>query len=70
MSNWQTVFKTTIAHQAEIVKSVLQDLDIQAVIVNKKDSSYLFGQIELKVESENVIRSLKVIEEEINFDEQ
>lgn len=67
MSNWQTIFKTTIAHQAEIVKAVLQDLDIQSVIVNKKDSSYLFGQIELRVESENVMKSLKIIEEDINF---
>jgi hypothetical protein len=69
MSNWQTVFKTTVLHQAEIVKSVLHDLDIRSVIVNKKDSSYLvFGQIELKVESENVIKSLKIIEEDINFE--
>ena len=68
MSNWQTVFKTTVQHQAEIVKAVLQDLDIQAVIVNKKDSSYLFGQIEVKVESENVMQSLKVIEDDINFE--
>lgn len=68
MSSWQTIFKTTIAHQAEIVKAVLQDLDIQSVIVNKKDSSYLFGQIELRVENENVIKSLKIIEEDINFE--
>jgi len=69
MSNWQTVFKTTVLHQAEIVKSVLQDLDIHSVIINKKDSSYIiFGQIELKVESENVIKSVKVIKEDINFE--
>ncbi len=68
MSSWQTIFKTTNAHQAEIVKAVLQDLDIQSVIVNKKDSSYLFGQIELRVENENVIKSLKIIEEDINFE--
>jgi len=68
MSNWQTVFKTTTPHQAEIIKAVLEDLDIQSVIVNKKDSSYLFGQIELRVESENVIKTLKIIEEDINFE--
>jgi hypothetical protein len=68
MSNWQTVFKTTTPHQSEIIKAVLEDLNIQSVIVNKKDSSYLFGQIELKVESENVIKTLKIIEEDINFE--
>lgn len=68
MSNWQTVFKTTTPHQSEIIKAVLEDLNIQSVIVNKKDSSYLFGQIELRVESENVIKTLKIIEEDINFE--
>ena len=69
MSNWQTVFKTSIAHQADIVKAVLADHDIQSVIINKKDSSYLFGLIEVNAASENVMKSLKIIEEKINFDD-
>uniref|UniRef100_UPI004048AC6E putative signal transducing protein n=1 Tax=Roseivirga sp. TaxID=1964215 RepID=UPI004048AC6E len=61
MSNWQSVFKTNLAHQAEIVKSVLKDADIQAIILNQKDSSYLFGMIEVKVEKEDTMKALKII---------
>lgn len=61
MSNWQSVFKTNLAHQAEIVKSVLNDADIQAIILNQKDSSYLFGLIEVKVENEHTMKALKII---------
>jgi hypothetical protein len=64
MSNWQSVFKTNLAHQAEIVKSILNEDDIEAIIFNKKDSSYqLFGLIEVKVENENAMKDLKIIEE-------
>jgi hypothetical protein len=64
MSNWQTVFKTNLAHQAEIVKSILSEAEIEAFIFNQKDSSYqLFGFIEVKVENENTMKALKIIEE-------
>ncbi len=69
MSNWQTVFKTTNPHQAEIVKAVLADNQIQSVVVNKKDSSYTFlGSIELRVDGDQVMKAIRIIEEDINFD--
>ncbi|KYG83277.1 putative signal transducing protein [Roseivirga echinicomitans] len=61
MSNWNSVFKTSIQHQAEIVKDVLLDNNIEAVLLNQKDSSYHFGSMEVKVEQSNVIKALKII---------
>lgn len=61
MSNWQPIFKTNSLHQAEIVKSVLLDSEIEAVLVNKRDSSYHIGEIEVTVGKSNVIRALKII---------
>jgi hypothetical protein len=61
MSNWHSVFKTSIAHQAEIVKAVLNDAEIEAIILNQKDSSYHFGSIEVKVENDNTMKALKII---------
>jgi hypothetical protein len=61
MSNWQSVFKTSIAHQAEIVKAVLNESEIEAIILNQKDSSYHFGSIEVKVENDNAMQALKII---------
>ncbi len=68
MSKFQTVFKTSLPHQAEIVKAVLADNDIPAVIINKKDSSYHIGLIEVNVNSDDVIQALRIVEDEINFD--
>lgn len=61
MSNWQSVFKTSIAHQAEIVKSVLKEAEIESIILNQKDSSYHFGNIEVKVANDNAMEALKII---------
>ncbi|KOF03917.1 putative signal transducing protein [Roseivirga ehrenbergii] len=66
MSNWNTVFKTNMPHQAEIVKDVLIDNNIEAVLLNQKDSSYHFGNLEVKVEQSNVIKALKIIGD-LNF---
>ncbi|WP_339693953.1 DUF2007 domain-containing protein [uncultured Roseivirga sp.] len=66
MSNWNSVFKTNMQHQAEIVKAVLLDNDIEAVLLNQKDSSYHFGSMEVKVEQSNVIKALKIIGD-LNF---
>ena len=44
--------------QAEIFKQVLADHEIEAVIINKMDSSYKsFGEIEIYVKNVNVIKA-------------
>lgn len=67
MSQWQTVFKTDKAYQAEIVNSVLIDNNIHAVIINKQDSSYHFGFYEVSVGQEDVLDAMQIIENDINF---
>lgn len=60
-SNWVRIYSSTQAHKVEIVKSVLLDNNINSVVLNKKDSSYLFGEIELCVEKESVIRAKHIM---------
>ena len=67
MSKWQTVYQSGILHQAEIVRAVLEEQDIQAVVVNKKDSSYHLGTIEVKVKPDHVIKAIKIIQDDISF---
>lgn len=67
MSEWQKVFEDSTSHRVEIVKSVLEDMGITSVIVNKKDSSYQFGHFEIKVAPDDVLRAIKVIKEDIKF---
>ena len=68
MNNWQCIYSTGKPYRAEIVKSVLEEKGISAVIVNKRDVNYHIGQIEVHVIPDNVIRSIKIIEDEIKFD--
>lgn len=63
-TNWARVYSTTELYKAEILKSVLEDEGIQSVLVDKKDTVYggSFGEIEIYVQRENVIRAKRAIE--------
>ncbi|MCG9880312.1 MAG: DUF2007 domain-containing protein [Bacteroidia bacterium] len=44
MENWVKVYKSGSAIDAEIVKDMLLEQNIEAVVVNKIDSSLNFGE--------------------------
>ena len=68
MSNWQKIFESSTAIRAEIVKGVLEENGITAVIVNKKDPVYkIHGNIEVMVLGEEAQTALKIVENEISF---
>jgi len=53
MDNWTSVFETDQLYKAELVKDILCNNDIDAVILNQKDSSYnTFGEIYVMVSEE------------------
>lgn len=61
-NNWIKVASSKQAYQIELLKGMLEENNIIAVTVNKKDSSYLaFGEIELFVESKDVIQAKNLI---------
>lgn len=56
--DWVQIYSTDRMFQAEILKQVLSDHEIEAVIINKMDSSYKsFGEIEIYVKNVNVIKA-------------
>ena len=56
--DWVQVYSTDKMFQAEILKQVLADHEIEAVIINKMDSSYKsFGEIEIYVKNIHVIKA-------------
>jgi Zn-dependent membrane protease YugP len=63
-SNWARVYSTSELYKAEIIRNILDEEGIQCVIVDKKDTAYggTFGEVEIYVQRENVIRSKHVIE--------
>ena len=68
MDNWQKVYTINQQHKAEIVKAVLEENDISAVVVSKKDSLYQLGNYEVYVSSENVLSAVKMINDDIHFE--
>jgi len=51
------------AHEMELKCAVLREHDIHAIVINKQDSSYLFGSAELYVKQDDVIRSKHLLHE-------
>lgn len=70
MKEWTVVYKSQISSRTEIVKGVLADRGIDAVIMNKKDSTLHIdhGQIEVQVRKSDVLEAMKIINDEISFD--
>ncbi len=50
-------------YRAQLVRQMLSDNEIQSFIINKQDSVYLFGDIELYVHRDHVIRAKRLIRE-------
>ncbi|MFZ4862398.1 DUF2007 domain-containing protein [Sphingobacterium sp. Mn56C] len=60
---WIKLRTYTNALQAEIVKQMLEENGVPAVLLNKQDSSYLFGKIELFVSEEVEQQALALLED-------
>ncbi len=59
--DWISVYSTDMLYKAEIVKQVLSDNNIMAFVLNKRDSFYQFGDIEVYVKPGNVMRAKYIV---------
>ena len=67
VKNWINIFNTANPIEAEIIKQMLNENNINAVTLNKQDSSYnMFGSIDLYVKAENQTIALQLIKEQQN----
>lgn len=68
MQNWIKVFEDGKQIRAEIVKGVLEENEIQAVVLSKKETIYqIFGTYEVLVKREDAIKATKLIQNAITF---
>jgi len=67
MGKWQVVYTTPLLHKAEIVKGVLEEHNFNPVIFDKQDSMYKIGYFEVLVNPDEVIKAIKIIENEVDF---
>lgn len=63
-SNWARVYTTEAVHKAGITRDILEEEGIRCVVVDKKDTAYagVFGEIEIYVQRDNVIRAKHLID--------
>jgi len=59
--NWKIVFTASKMYEIQIIKGLLTENDIESVEISKKDSSFLFGRIELYVHAGDVLRAKQLI---------
>ena len=68
MTRWKRVYRTKDRIRAEIVKDVLEDKGITAVMINKQDSSYVvLGEFEIHVQQDEIMEALKIINDDIDI---
>ncbi len=61
-SNWEILYSTRLLYKAEILKSVLEENEIQAVIINKQDSAYvIIGEIEVYVKRDDMVNAYQIL---------
>lgn len=58
---WIRVYSSADAFRVEMLKGLLAEHNIESVVVNKKDSAYLFGEVELHVNVKNAFRANQLI---------
>ncbi len=61
MEGWICVYSSNKPHEIEYLKVLLAENSIKAVEVNKLDSAYLFGDIELYVSAEDAFNAKQLI---------
>ena len=61
LDNWVIIYSTTQLYEAEMVRSIMADNEIESVIMNKKDSTYGFGEIEVYVPTAEAFKAKQLI---------
>ncbi len=62
MKDWVKVYSTDRVYKVSIIKALLSEKDINCNEINRKDSSYHFGSIDIYVENENESAAIALLE--------
>jgi len=59
--SWKKVYSSGNPVHIDILQNLFLEKDIKSVFVNKQDSSYLFGEIELYVKQTDILQARQII---------
>lgn len=68
MEGWTCIFTSAHLHEIELLRGILEDHQITSIVINKQDSSYLFGDIELYVSVEDAFNAIQIIKSPQNLE--
>ena len=60
--NWVLAYSFKLLYKAEMMQIILKDENIESVIINKQDSSYFIGDIELYVNPTDLLKAKNIID--------
>lgn len=60
--DWVLLCSCNTLLEAQVIKSSLNENEIVAVILNKQDSSYLFGEHEVFVNRDEILKAKNLIQ--------
>ncbi len=63
MSKWIKIKSFNNAYEAEIRRQLLQNAQIKSVVLNARDSLFLFGNVDLYVSEENEKKALNILQQ-------
>lgn len=58
---WVLVHSSSDEQEVNLLKSILEENEIESVIMNKRDSTYLFGDVELYVSTSDAFNAVQLI---------
>ena len=61
-NNWILVHSTNKEYLAEMISQLLADNGIESFIINKKDSNYHFGDIEIYTQPDSIMKAKLLID--------
>ncbi len=61
MEGWTCIFTSNLLHEADFVKTLLEENHFTVIVINQKDSAYLFGDIEVYVPSAEAFEATQLI---------
>ncbi len=62
MKDWVCIYTSQKLQDAEIIKGLLSVNEINSVVINKQDSSYMFGDCEVYVNRDDVVKAKFVLD--------
>ena len=69
MNDWKKIYESTSPIKAQLAKAYLvEEHQIEAVVLNKQDSSYLFGLCEVHVPMQDAVLAKFLLENEAGLD--